>query len=70
MSAFIVRFIGSPENPGCGVVRHVATGEEANFANMAELLRFFEEFLVMNGILRASEQEPPHTDSVPPPGVS
>ena len=67
MSTFIVRFIESPEKPGRGVVRHVSTGEEASFASTAELLQFFEEFLVMNGILSANEGRPSPMDQAPPP---
>ena len=50
MSTFVVRFIGT-DGPCAGLVRHVATGEEASFTSLSELLAFFEERVPSVGAL-------------------
>ncbi len=43
MSTFVVRFVGDSTQGYRGRVRHVPSGEEANFANLEALLTFFEQ---------------------------
>lgn len=43
MSTFVVRFVGDPTKGYRGRVRHVASGEEANFISLEALLAFFDQ---------------------------
>lgn len=49
MSTFVVSFVGNPPRSFRGRVRHVASGEEAIFASVTDLLLFFEEMAVLPG---------------------
>jgi len=55
MSTFVVRFIGNPAQGYRGRVRHVASGEEASFANLESLLAFFDQLHAVRS--RAGETE-------------
>lgn len=50
MSTFIVRFVGDAADAFRGMVRHVATGEEAVFASPADLLAFLEGMNAVSGL--------------------
>ncbi len=54
MSTFVVTFLGNVSESFLGRVRHVATGEEAKFSTVTDLLVFFEEMNATNGLSTAS----------------
>jgi len=50
MSTFVVTFLGDASEKFRGRVRHVATGEEAKFSSVTDLLVFFEEMNAVSGL--------------------
>jgi hypothetical protein len=56
MSTFVVSFVGTPPHRFRGRVRHVASGEEAIFGSVTDLLLFFEEMAALPG--RDRDPEP------------
>lgn len=55
MSTFIVRCLDA--EAGRGRVRHVSTGEEANFTSPEELFDFMERLNAQEGAVREAEAE-------------
>ncbi len=58
MSTFVVRFVGDSTQGYRGRVRHVPSGEEANFANLEALLTFFEQARGRRPPVQPSETKP------------
>ncbi len=56
MSTYVVTFLGDASEKFRGKVRHIATGEEAKFSTVTDLLVFFEEMNAVSGL--KSEAEP------------
>jgi hypothetical protein len=50
MSTYVVTFLGDASEKFRGRVRHVATGEEAKFSSVTDLLVFFEEMNAVSGL--------------------
>lgn len=67
MSTFVVTFLGDASEKFFGRVRHVATGEEAKFSSVTDLLVFFEEMNAVSGLKAAalahSDPESDHEES-------
>jgi hypothetical protein len=55
VSTFIVRCLDT--EAGRGRVRHVSTGEEANFGSPEELFDFMERMNAQEGALREPEEQ-------------
>lgn len=55
MSTFVVTFLGDASERFQGRVRHVATGEEARFTSVTDLLVFFEEMNAVAGLGAGAE---------------
>lgn len=64
MSKFIVTFADEGEESYRGWARHVASGEEARFSSITELLLFFDEMNAMRRV-RADAGDPPEGEGVP-----
>ncbi len=54
MSTFVVTFLGDASEKFYGRARHVATGEEAKFSSVTDLLVFFEEMNAVSGLKEAA----------------
>lgn len=54
MSTYVVTFLGNVSESFRGRVRHVATGEEAKFSTVTDLLGFFEEMNATSGLSTTS----------------
>ncbi len=67
MSTFVVSFVGDPPRSFRGRVRHVASGEEAVFTSVTDLLLFFEEMAALPGPQRveAAPERPESSEGAP-----
>lgn len=67
MSTFVVTFLGDASEKFYGRARHVATGEEAKFASVTDLLVFFEEMNAVSGLKEAAfANQDPESDHEKP----
>jgi hypothetical protein len=55
MTTFVVRFVKEMRDAFRGRVRHVASGEETTFGSYPELIAFFDEMRVLNGVVGSRE---------------